>query len=294
MRPPATGPGWIGGVTTPPETGTVRMRVRIAAPPTTVHDALTDADTLTEWFAESADVALDEGRYHFWGRYTPFGAEPHQQLVEADPLRFTWDLNGQPSTVTIERAPTDGNEGTLVTVAHDGYAAADARTVTCFWHVSLANLVAHCEGVATMPPFDFSAPAQGDALVRTVIDVPAEEVFANLLDPSQVIKWAGGSATIEPKVGGRYDFGGDRGPTTIVELEPDKLLAYRWRQPDSGDTVVRWQLRETRGSTFLTLIHGGWADDRLAEQMRQEWPSYLVELKRILELGPAWVPMKMT
>ena len=56
---------------------------------------------------------------------------------------------------------------------------------------------------------------------------------------------------------------------------------------------LRWQLRETRGSTFLTLIHGGWSDDELAEQMRQEWPVHLVELKRILELGPAWQPMKV-
>jgi uncharacterized protein YndB with AHSA1/START domain len=267
------------------------MRVRIAAPPATVHDALTDADTLTEWFAESADVALDEGRYHFWGRYTPFGAEPRQQLDGTDPLRFTWNLGGHPSTVAIEL--TEDGDATLVSVAHDGYAAADARTVSCFWHVSLANLLAHCEGVATMPPFDFSAPAQGDALVRTVIDVPAEEVYASLLDASQVDKWSGGPATIEAKVGGRYEFGGDRGPTTILELEPDKVLAYGWRQPGSADTVVRWQLRETRGSTFLTLIHGGWSDDALAEQMRQEWPVHLVELKRILELGPPWQPMKV-
>jgi uncharacterized protein YndB with AHSA1/START domain len=268
------------------------MRVRIAAPRTTVHQALTDADTLTEWFAESADVALDQGRYHFWGRYTPFGAEPHQELVGDEPLRFTWDLNGQASSVAIELADED-DDATLVTVVHDGYAPADARTVSCFWHVSLANLVAHCEGVATMPPFDFSAPAQGDALVRTVIDVPAEEVFASLIDPSQVDKWAGGSATIEAKVGGRYEFGGGRGPTTILEFEPDKVLAYGWRQPSTGDTVVRWQLRETRGSTFLTLVHGGWADDALAEQARQEWPVHLVELKRILELGPAWEPMSI-
>jgi uncharacterized protein YndB with AHSA1/START domain len=272
------------------------MRVRIAAPPATVYDALTDADALTEWFAESADVDLAEGRYHFWGRYTPSGAEPRQQLISfgvdgAEPLRFSWDLGGHESTVTIELAGDD--DDTVVTVTHDGYAAADARAVSCFWHVSLANLLAHCEGVATMPPFDFSAPAQGDALVRTVIDVPAEEVFASLLDASQVDKWTGASATIEAKVGGRYEFGGERGPTTIIELEPDKVLVYGWRHPGHADATVRWQLRETRGSTFLTLIHGGWADDELAEQMRQEWPVYLVELKRILELGPAWQPMKV-
>jgi uncharacterized protein YndB with AHSA1/START domain len=267
------------------------MRVRIDAPPEAVHQALTDGDTMTEWFAESADVSLDELRYRFWGRYTPHGDEPRQQLVSAEPLRFTWDLNGQPSAVDIDLGLDD--EGTIVTVAHSGYPATEDNTLGCFWHVSLANLVAHCEGVATMPPFDFSAPAQGDALVRTVIDVPAEQVYASLLDPAQVDKWAGGSATIEPEVGGRYDFGWDHGPTTLVELEPDKVIAYGWRHPGSVDTVVRWQLRETRGSTFLTLVHSGFSDDAVAEEHRQAWPRYLVELKRILELGPAWEPIKV-
>lgn len=278
-------------MTTPSEIGAVRMRVRIDAPPEAVHQALTDGDTMTEWFAESADVSLDELRYRFWGRYTPHGDEPRQQLVSAEPLRFTWDLNGQPSAVDIDLGLDD--EGTIVTVAHSGYPATEDNTLGCFWHVSLANLVAHCEGVATMPPFDFSAPAQGDALVRTVIDVPAEQVYASLLDPAQVDKWAGGSATIEPEVGGRYDFGWDHGPTTLVDLEPDKVIAYGWRHPGSVDTVVRWQLRETRGSTFLTLVHSGFSDDAVAEEHRQAWPRYLVELKRILELGPAWEPIKV-
>ncbi len=268
------------------------MRVRIDAPPDTVKTALTDADALAEWFAESAEVDLDEGRFQFWGRYTPHGDGPHQQLVSAEPLRFRWDLVGTVSTVDIDLV--EDGDATVVTVVHEGVPSSEDHSIDCFWHVSLANLVAQCEGVATMPPFDFSAPAQGDALVRTVIDVPAEEVYVSLLDPSQVDKWAGGSASISPEVGGRYDFGWDHGPTTILELEPDKVLAYGWRYPGSPDTVVRWQLREARGSTFLTLIHSGFADDRLAEQFRQGWPGFLVELKRILELGPAWQPIKIS
>jgi uncharacterized protein YndB with AHSA1/START domain len=286
------------GVTTPSETdaGTVptakTLRVRIDAPPDSVRLALTDADTMTEWFAEQAEVALDEGQYEFWGRYTPHGDRPHQQLTSADPLSFRWELAGTESTVDVGIVP-DG-DGTVVTVTHTGYPVSENTALDCFWHVSLANLVAQCEGVATMPPFDFSAPAQGDSLIRTVIDVPAEQVFASLLDPSQVDKWAGGTATIEPEVGGRYDFGWDHGPTTIVELEQDKVLAYGWSYPDSPDTLVRWQLREARGSTFLTLVHSGFADDALAEQFRQGWPGFLVELKRILELGPAWQPITVT
>ena len=78
----------------------------------------------------------------------------------------------------------------------------------------------------------------------------------------------------------------------IVELEPDKTLAYSWRNHDgAGESTVRWSLRGSRGSTYLTLLHEGIADDTLAERYRQGWPPYLVELKRLLELGPAWAPL---
>src|SRR5215813_4149423 len=106
------------------------MRVRVDAPPDTVRSALTDADTLTEWFAESADVDLDGGRYQFWGRYTPHGDSPRQQLTSADPLRFSWELGGSASTVGIDVSADDA--GSVVSVVHEGYPAAEHRAVDCF------------------------------------------------------------------------------------------------------------------------------------------------------------------
>ena len=277
-------------MTTPNDT--LRRRVRIDAPADTVFKTLTDADLLIEWLAESADVALAERTFEFSGRYTPQGDRPRQRLLEVEPdrmLRFSWEFDGaEPSLVTVTLEP-HGDGETLVSVEHTGIT--DLTALQCFWQVSLANLAAYCESLPTMPPFDFSVPAQGDALVRTVIDVPPDEVFASLLDPAQVDRWAGGKAVIEPKVGGRYDLGWDHGPEEILELETDKVLAYSWRYPDSPDTVVRWALRSSRGSTYLTLLHSGFASDELAEQFRQAWPGYLVEIKRMLELGDRWEPM---
>ena len=270
----------------------MRLRVRIDADPDTVFKALTDSDELSEWFAESAEVSLDEGRYEFWGRYAPQGDKARQTLTGHEPgrlLRYSWAFDEGPSTVELALSPDD--EGTVVSVVHTGVPA-DPTALRCFWYVSLANLVAYSEGKQTMPPFDFSVPAQGDALVRTVIDTPVEEVYGSLLDPVQVSKWARGQATVEPRVGGRYDFGWDHGPQRIVELEPDKVLAYSWRNPHgAGETLVRWSLRSSRGSTYLTLVHSGFSDDRLAEEYRQGWPGYLVELKRLLELGSGWEPI---
>jgi uncharacterized protein YndB with AHSA1/START domain len=281
----------------------LHLRIRIDAPADTVFKALTDADTLTDWLAESAEVSLDDNRYEFWGRYAPQGDRPRQQLLTAvasKSLRFTWAFDSAsadrpPSTVDLTLTPDD--DGTVATVAHTGLPAdgtADLAALSCFWHVSLANLAAQCEGLPTMPPFDFSVPAQGDALVRTVIDVGVDEVFTCLLDPTHVDKWAGGKAEIEPTVGGRYDFGwGDHGPVEVLELEPDKVLSYSWRHQTGPDTVVRILLRSSRGSTYLTLMHGGFDNDLLAEQFRQNWPGYLVEIKRILELGDRWEPLKV-
>lgn len=272
---------------------TLALRVRIGADPDTVFKALTDGDELAEWFAESAEVDLDQSRFQFWGRYAPQGDRPRQTLTGHETgraLRFTWEFDTGTAAVEIGLAPAD--EGTVVEVRHEG-AEADTVALKCFWYVSLANLAAFSEGRQTMPPFDFSVPAQGDALVRTVIDAPVEEVYAALLDSATVSKVLGGPATIEPSVGGRYDVGWEGyGPSTITELDPDKTVAYTWRNHGgAGESEVRWSLRGSRGATYLTLVHSGIADDALAERYRQGWPPYVVELKRLLELGSAWQPL---
>ena len=89
------------------------------------------------------------------------------------------------------------------------------------------------------------------------------------------------------------DHGHGRRLLLSTWIDPDKTLAYSWRHPDHPDTQVRWTLRSSRGSTFVTLGHTGFADDALAEKYRQGWPPFLVELKRILELGDRWQPMRI-
>lgn len=213
------------------------------------------------------------------------------EAVADQSLRFTWDLGGgEPSTVELTLAG-DADGGTFVTMTHSGVPAAQTIALSCFWPVSLANLEAHCEGLPTTPPFDFIAPAHEAALARTVIDVPVEEVYASLLNPAEVGKWAGGEAVIEPTVGGRYELGRAEGPSRILELEPEKVIAYSWHHEGGPDTEVRWQLRGARGSTYLTLVHSGFSDDALAERYRMGWPGQLVELKRLLELGARWEPL---
>jgi len=58
----------------------LKKRLRIAAPPSAVHRALTDPAALQVWLAEHAEVDLPD-RYQFWGRLTPDGEAPHQRLL---------------------------------------------------------------------------------------------------------------------------------------------------------------------------------------------------------------------
>src|SRR5262245_11821310 len=61
----------------------LRLRAVVPAAPKTVYEALTDPAALRVWLAEHAEVALP-GKYEFWGRFTPDGAEPHQRVLHVD------------------------------------------------------------------------------------------------------------------------------------------------------------------------------------------------------------------
>ena len=95
-------------------------------------------------------------------------------------------------------------------------------------------------------------------------------------------------------MGGRYSFGWDHGPVKILELEPDKVLAYSWRHtwedgqgPDS--TVVRWELDGSQGRTHLTIVHSGFGPGgHRPDGYQLGWMEFLASLKRMHETGPSW------
>jgi uncharacterized protein YndB with AHSA1/START domain len=111
------------------------------------------------------------------------------------------------------------------------------------------------------------------------VAVPPPAVFAALMTPALVDRWLPSAASIEPRVGGRYDLGwsGPR-PTEIVELEPDRVLAYRWTAGHGPETTVRWRLAERPGGTRVRLAHRGWDD-------AGGWWEALENLKKFTEEG---------
>src|SRR4029434_11027705 len=129
------------------------------------YEALTDPAALRVWLAEHADVDLP-GKYEFWGRYTPDGAQPHQRVLHVDErtIRFAWTLDGVETTSQIEVA--DDEDGTLVTLSQtdlpsfedvlaDKAGALGARPT--FWSLAIANLADYRAGRELTPKCDFTS-----------------------------------------------------------------------------------------------------------------------------------------
>lgn len=275
-------------------TKALTLRSRIAAPVATVYGALIDAPALRTWFAQHSEVDLGRGRYEFWGKHTVQGDRVRQQLARAEPersIRFNWELDGAKDAVaTIELRPVAGDrtELTFHLSKLPGGTDYDGEAVHTFLSLSLDNLANYVEGRRLSPLFDFSRPASDTAQVDLTIDAPVRRVYASLISPDQVDRWTGGSATIEPKVGGRYDYGWDHGPERILALEPDQVLAHSWSCPRAPETVVRWELDDDGGRTHLRVVHSGFTDPALAESFRLGWYGFLHALRRLHERGDPW------
>jgi uncharacterized protein YndB with AHSA1/START domain len=282
-------------------TETYTLQVTIGAPPEAVYVALTSPAALQRWLAEHAEVALDDGVFEFWGRYTPGGERGRQRLLSFKPgrgLGFSWSLEGAATEVAITVEPAAG--GAVLTLTHSGVpprSAGEAYWVRDLLMLSLANLASYCEGRRVAPMCDVSASREAEARASVEIDAPPSQVFASLVEPAQLDRWIATGAEVEPHVGGRYSFGWDHGPVKILELEQDRALAYSWRHSwDDGDgpdsTVVRWELEGSQGRTYLTIVHSGFGTDRRPDGYQLGWQELLASLKRMHEVGPGWQPVR--
>ncbi|MDQ3578013.1 MAG: SRPBCC domain-containing protein [Actinomycetota bacterium] len=265
------------------------MRARLDAPLARVRHALTDAEELSVWFAEHAEVELP-ATYTFWGRYTPEGAEPHQRLLHADDttLRFTWTLDGIDTVVEITLAEETADT-TLIAVSQSDIpsweemvAEANIRAVLyTFWALAIANLSDHVTGRSLNPLCDFTS---SEMRARVVIAATPAEVFAALTTPESFGQWFGANIEIEPWVGGRFAMGGvdiDSQPATIIEFEQDARVAMSWE--DTGATS--WELDGSEGATRLTIVHSGFDTVNPPYGAWMGWLSGVAELRRFVELS---------
>jgi len=239
----------------------LRLRAVVPAPLKVTYEALTDPAALRVWLAEHADVDLP-GKYEFWGRYTPDGAQPHQRVLHVDEriIRFAWTLDGVETTTHIEVA--EDEDGTLVTLSQSDLPSftdvladkAGARgALPTFWSLAIANLADYLAGRELTPKCDFTS---SELHASVVIDAAPDKVFDSMIEPEVFRKWFGANVDIEPYVGGRFAMGGfelDPGGAKFVEFEPGRKAALRFAD---GETTS-WELEGSDGKTRLTMVHSG-------------------------------------
>ena len=275
---------------------TIVLRQYVAADAGKTWAALTDATALATWLSEHAEVALGEGQYAFWGRFSPGGDETRQRLLETDAprgLRFGWPLGAYEGEVEIELEPEE--DGTRVTLTHrDAPPRAETEIyLRDWWQLSLENLANFVEGRSLASRVDFTSLHGRDAGYELEIAATPEEVFAALIEPEQLERWFATNATIEPEVGGRYDLGWGIGPTRILELIPNERLTHDWAtSDDEPPMVVRWELEGSGGRTHLTVVQSGFSSEAHAAGWSVGLASRVASLKRMLEVGVDWRPVE--
>lgn len=274
----------------------IELQLTIDASPREVYRALTEGDQLEQWFAEYADVSIDNGLYGFWGRLTPENPDRPQgrhKLLEAVPderLRFEWLLRGEQTEVIVNLS--EQGTGTRIRLEHFGIPTIrpGQYAVTDFWSLSMDNLRAWVERKQVGLQCDFGEVKLGDVRLEVNIEASPEEVFSTLIDPEKMSKYIANDPVVEPEVGGRYDYGWGSGPIKILELKPNQRLAHSWQfeSEDEPETIVTWTLEGSGGKTRLTLVHSGFAPERPMEDYRVGWLHYLQRIKFFSELGDAW------
>jgi uncharacterized protein YndB with AHSA1/START domain len=269
----------------------LRVTAFVPAPPQTVYEALTDPAALRVWLAEYAEVELP-GKYEFWGRYTPDGAEPHQRLLYVDErtIRFAWTIEGFVTTSEFELAEDDG--GTLITLSQTDLPSfedviadkAGARgSLHTFWSLAIANLADYLAGRTLTPMCDFTS---ADLHTEIVIDAAPEAVFDSITQPEHFRRWFGAHVEIEPYAGGRFAMGGfdlDPGGAKFVGFEPGRKASLLFAD---GETTS-WELEGSDGKTRLTLMHSGFDDANPPYPGWAGWLGGLAELRRYHEV-PNW------
>jgi uncharacterized protein YndB with AHSA1/START domain len=254
----------------------IEARVTIAAEAERVFRAITDPAELERWLGDAATAARG-----------------HAVLEPERRVEFHWELGGRETVAAIEVRPAEG--ATEVLVEHRGVTErqdGDA-SVRDFWVLALENLRGHVEhgDIAARPGFISS---RGDVRLEVGANAPAERVFEALTQPTELDRWIGDGAAVEPRVGGRYDFGWDHGPIKILDLEPGRRLSYSWSYPDEAgrtladETVVEWTLEESGGRTRIVLVHSGFAPDGQTDDYHLGWLAFLALLKNLVEGGPSW------
>ena len=132
-------------------------------------------------------------------------------------------------------------------------------------------------------------------VVRRVVPIPREEVFAAWLDPKSLQEWmrpgdvARATAEVDPRVGGKFRIVMHHGGRSDAHwgeyllIEPPSRLSFTWtsEHTDLQPTVVTVELLERNGGTEVVLTHRRLPPAR-RDSHRNGWGAILGKLEETL------------
>jgi uncharacterized protein YndB with AHSA1/START domain len=131
-------------------------------------------------------------------------------------------------------------------------------------------------------------------VIRRVLPVPRERVFAAWLDPVSLARWMGTGegadiTALDPRVGGKFRIVmRHRGASVAhwgeyVAIERPSLLSFTWisANTDHRPTLVTVELEDRGDSTELILTHRQLPPSQL-DAHRKGWTQIVAALERTL------------
>lgn len=141
--------------------------------------------------------------------------------------------------------------------------------------------------------------ASGDLVVRRLLPVPRERVFAAWLDPVSLAQWmCPGSVTsatvqVDPRIGGKFRImmmhpgGAEEHWGEYLVIEPPERLSFSWisAKTDRQATVVTVELVARDAGTELILTHRRLPAAQVNAH-REGWTDIIRKLGEALGRGP--------
>src|SRR5690606_23550769 len=101
-------------------------------------------------------------------------------------------------------------------------------------------------------------------------------------------EWIGMKTDFALQLGKKFDFTGEWGGVNceVVEIDPPKVLAYKWDAMGLFSTVT-WTLEPTGSGTRLRMEQEGFKPDQdfAYQGARQAWPGYFDAIEGLLAKG---------
>lgn len=114
--------------------------------------------------------------------------------------------------------------------------------------------------------------------LSAVIPARPERIYEAWLDGREHSAFTGGgTASVDPRVGGAFTAWDGYIQGTTQALEPGRRIVQRWRTtdfpPEAPDSLLEVLLEETPRGTRVTLVHTNIPDGQ-GQEYKQGWKDY--------------------